>query len=564
VDFVDENEEHLSLLRNHNYHVKIKEVLAAGYASVAEALANPPSNIVVTITENDGTFGLIAFDEQNYLGASAGEIIIRRRADAGHQFSVSTDVAAGWEVVGTSETSEFHEGFALSSWLTVTSSGLTVGKGDVTFDVTENDTDAKRFGYIHLVAGRLHLAVKVVQRFVEIWIEGASELVFEPSSGVFSGQTFQVKWLPAGARVSAAAIPSSGYPAFSYDDDPANDVPGDDFSDASGARDVTFCPAALTAAEIAVNPFAARASIARFVAFYNDEFDSADIELRQVNYHIVPDVDAAYALNSDYVQAFTVRSNTKWAVKPGSLQDFHDIVHELNPSGDGNTTGEQAPFKLVSDETLDGQTATFTLYDPDGLAGDVDVTITATGCGINAVPVSKHIGNGDYLTHAYAGKCWMVQNSREGEHSAELFGLNLAGDRIGSVNNNYGDFTEFIGQGNGYYYTWQQGNAPGNACPAGWRLPTEAEIYTLKPLVEADASGIGKWWLGPGAIAQNTLTGLYNPRQGKWYQWNVELDLWASAPNYFQWFGKVTGEIVIPGRAYQLDQHWYSVRCVQN
>jgi uncharacterized protein (TIGR02145 family) len=573
VDFVDENEEHLSLLRNHNYHVKIKEVLAAGYASVAGALANPPSNIVVTITENDGTFGLIAFDEQNYLGASAGEITIRRRADAGHQFTVSTDVAAGWEVVGTSATSEFHEGFALSSWLTVTSSGLTEGKGDVTFDVTENDTDAKRVGYIHLVAGRLHLAVKVVQRFVEIWIEGPSLLTFEPASGVFSGQTFQVKWLPAGARVSAASIPSSGYPAFAYDDDLANDVPGDDFSDASGMRDVTFCPAVLTAAEIAVNPFAVRASIARFVAFYNDDFASADIELRQINYHIVPDVDAIS--NSGNIHSFPVRSNTEWKVKSGTLSDPDAILDPTNEStlldqsGAYNTApGDAFNLKLVDDAALSKNGGvTLTLTDPTGRAADLLVIIYRLDCGKNGVPVRQQIGNGDYLTHAYAGKCWMVQNSREGtEYSGTAFGWDANDNEMGNPNGMYGDFRAFVGESSGYYYTWQQANKDGNACPSGWHLPAEAEISPLKTLADNDASGIGKWWLPSGAPGVDTFSGCYNIMRDEWYYWGLSNQMWAKANHYYWWgyLGYGTPSLYLPTRQAELNNHWYGVRCAQD
>jgi uncharacterized protein (TIGR02145 family) len=299
------------------------------------------------------------------------------------------------------------------------------------------------------------------------------------------------------------------------------------------------------------------------MAFYSDEFDSTDIEVRQLNYHTAVDVDAAYALNSDYTQTFTVWSNTEWAVKPLSLQDPEVIVHELNPSGGYDATGEKAPFKLVSNEAKDGKTATFTLYDPDGLAGDVTVTITATGCGINAIPVTKHIGNGNYLTHAYAGKCWMVQLSKEGTFSGKSFGYGTSGT-IGNLNNKYGNFTAYLGMGDGYYYTWQQANATNNACPSGWHLPEYAEIAVLKPLVEADISGIGKWWGGTGEDARKGYIGLYNPAQGIWYDWNWYLRLWAKAEHYYWWGGGQGGKIELPSRLYEDAQHWFSVRCVQN
>jgi uncharacterized protein (TIGR02145 family) len=551
VDFVDENEDHLSLLRNHSYHVKIKEVLAAGYASVAEAFDNPPSNIVVTITEDDGAFGLIAFDEQNYLGASAGEVTIRRWADTGHQFSVSTDVADGWEVVGTSATSEFHEGFELT-WLTVTSSGLTVGKGNVTFDVDANDTDARRVGYIHLVAGRLHLAVKVVQRLVEVWITGASELVFEPALGVFTGQTFRVHWLPVGAQVSAASIPHSGYPAFAYDS--SDDVPGEgalaSFGDVSGERDVTFCPAVLTAVEIAANPFVVKSSFARFVAFYNDEFGSTDIEVRQLNYHTSADVNVTYALDG-HEHSFIVRSNTEWQIS--AVSDPQNIL-QATPvplSGGNNTAGETVNFKLVTAGT--SAEATLTLTDPNGRVGNINVIIKGVAvCGTEGNAVSVRIGNNDYLTHMYGTKCWMVQNSREGTaYSSPAFGK--------PSGNFYLGYADYSGQSNGHYYIWSQANAANNACPNGWHLPTDTEINALMNAVNIDKTGIGKWWCGEYGASFDAFAGCYNPDTNSWYDWG-DRGLWWGAVTNRRFTGTTStlGDVNTHGTA------WFSVRCVQN
>jgi uncharacterized protein (TIGR02145 family) len=546
VDFADENGAHLSLLRNHNYRVVIEEVLAAGYASVAEALANPPSNIVVTITENDGAFGLVAFDEQNYLGTGAGEIIIRRWANAGHQFSVSTDVADGWEVVGTSETGEFHEGFELSSWLIVTSSGLTVGKGDVTFSVTENETDAKRVGYIHLVAGRLHLTVKIVQRFVEIWITGASELVFEPSLGAYSAQTFQLHWLPAGAQVSAMSIPHSGYPAFIYAS--SNDVPGEGtlatFGDASGERAVTFCPVALTPEEVAANPYIMKSSFARFVAFYNDEFGSTDIEVSHGNYlTTVSDVKSYYVLGGG-VHSFTVRSNTAWKID--HVDNDIGIQNISLSSGGYNTTGQTVNFQLTRVNANDGKIAKITLVDPTGRVVDVEVPIKGVSCGLNGTGLTKGIGGSrNYMTHAYGTgadqRCWMVQNSREGTASSVA----------------YGDDNSAPYNTSGYYYTYAQ--AETGACPAGWRLFTDAEASTLVTEVNQNKNNVGQWW------NSNLVGCYYTPLHSSGAHW----DTWN---RYGYWWGGETLEVEFGASLqtysyityYDRVSFWFTVRCVQN
>jgi uncharacterized protein (TIGR02145 family) len=478
-------------------------------------------------------------------------------------------VAAGWEVVGTSATSEFHEGFALSSWLTVASSGLTVGKGDVTFDVTENDTDAKRVGYIHLVAGRLHLAVKIVQRFVEVWIEGASELVFEPSLGVFSGQTFQVKWLPAGARVSAASIPSSGYPTFSYDNTPPNDAPGDDFSDPAGERNVTFCPAVLTAAEIAANPYAVRASIARFVAFYNDDFASADIELRQINYHIVPDADAIS--NSGNIHSFPVRSNTKWKVKPGTLSDpdgILDATYEstlLAQSGDYNTSsGNIFNLKLVNDAVLSKNGGvTLILTDPTNRAADVLVSIYKIDCGKNGIPVRQQIGNNHYLTYAYGSKCWMVENSKEGTYSGGAYGYGASGSTVGTITYNAAASGEVCG----YYYTRAQAVGVVNACPTGWHIFTLAEATELTTAVNNDSSGVGKWWT---KASSGALAGYYYPIANpvmpeQWRNFGIHGTWWGDGDFTLHHTADIRNDVFTETmQSSRFTYYWFSVRCVQN
>jgi uncharacterized protein (TIGR02145 family) len=546
VDFAGKDGTRLSLLRNHNYRVVIKEVLDAGYPSEGEAVSNSPSNIVVEITENDGTLGLIAFDEQNYLGASTGEITIRRWDDAGHRFSVSTDVADGWEVVGTSETGEFHEGFELT-WLTVTSSGLTVGKGDVTFSVTENDTDARRVGYIHLVAGRLHLTVKVVQRFVEIWITGASELFFEPSLGVFTGQTFRVHWLPKGARVSAASIPHSGYPAFAYD--PVNDVPGvgalASFGDPSGERDVTFCPTALTAAEINANPYVVKSSFARFVAFYNDDFGSTDIEARQSNYRtILSNVKSYYVLGGG-THSFTVRGNTAWKID--HVENDIGIQGVSLSSGGYNTTGQAVNFQIPVNNANDGKIAKIILVDPTGRVANVEVPIKGVSCGLNGTGLTKDIGGSrNYITHAYgtgaAQRCWMVENSREGTASAKTYANSAATTYANS----------------GYYYTQTQAIA--SACPAGWLLFTDAEASTLLTAANQDKSGVGKWWFGSNRTgchysAAHSLGPL-------WDHWN-QYGYWRGRGLYEIGNSSSSSNNLVTTQYSNRQAHWFSARCVQ-
>jgi uncharacterized protein (TIGR02145 family) len=555
VDFVDENEDHLSLLRNHSYHVKIKEVLAAGYASVAEAFDNKPSNIKVEITENDGTLGLIAFDEQNYLGVNTGEIILPWDAQTNKQFTISTDVANGWEITGKD-----------GDWITLTgaTSGITGVTGNVTFDASANNSGARRVGYIHARAGRLTLDVKVIQLGVGIWITDAGnvgeiqELVFHSAGGTPpAAQQVLVHWVPVGAQVHSMSIPVSGYPVFLYD--PGNHVPGAAvISDPLGEMPIGIRPAAMNVAEIAADPFLEKASIVRFVAFHDDDFVPADIKVRHLN-HTVIDVAAAYLLGA--VSSFTVRSNTEWEISaisdPDGILDL-SCSPLLDQEGGNNTTGETVNFKLVSDDTKSGKSATLTLIDPSGLAGVTYVTIYGFACGKGGNAISVRIGNNDYLTHVYGTKCWMAQNSMEGtSYSSIAFGRNAYGNPFGNF---YPGDADYSGESNGYYYTWSQANTANNACPNGWRLPTDTEINGLISAANLDKTGIGKWWCGAYGESSGAFAGCYNPDgNGYWYDWGTR-GLWWGAVNNRRFTGTAStlGDVNTHGTA------WFSVRCVQN
>ncbi|MDR1273708.1 MAG: hypothetical protein LBK12_04085 [Odoribacteraceae bacterium] len=547
VDFAKSNGSYLSLLRNHSYHVKIKEVLAAGYASVTEAFDNKPSNIVVEITEDDGAIGHIVFDEQNYLGASTGEIIIPGNAQTGKRVTVSTDVAGGWIITGTFATSEPHEGFDVN-WLTAIDP-LTGVNGNVTFNASENDSGAKRIGYIHVLAGRLHLAVKVTQLATGIWITDTvnteiQELIFESTGGVQpAARQFLLHWVPAGAQVNSMSIPASGYPVFAYD--PSHHMPGEGamigISDPSGQMTIDIRPTALTPGEIATNPFIEKASLIRFVAFYNGDFASTDIELRYVNHHTAVDVDAIYKPDGD-IHSFTVRSNTEWYIS--SVSDPQNILQAtpvlLNLSGGYNTTGETVNFRLINGAVSTSGEVTLTLTDPTGRMGDVSVIIKGAACGTEGNAVSIRIGNNDYLTHMYDTKCWMVQNSKEGSSSATRYNNNSA-------------------QVNGYYYTYSQASV-NNACPNGWRLPTYDEIDVVITAAINDEYGIGRWWWGNDGINNDAFAGYYfnGLPSPEWRNWNASGSWWVVGNNAYLYglqgsLAKYTGGV-----------GYNSVRCVHD
>jgi hypothetical protein len=326
------------------------------------------------------------------------------------------------------------------------------------------------------------------------------------------------------------------------------------FGDASGEKDVTFCPAVLTAAEIAANPFVIKSSFARFVAFYNDEFDSADIEVRQFNYNIVPVVKSYYILGGG-LHSFTVRSNTKWAVKEYSVSDLNGILSPSytpslydQPGGYNTAPGDKAYFELVDDKDQDGKTATLTLTDPDGFVADVNITIRAVACGLNGTAYTKDIGGSQlYMTHAYGTgddqRCWMVENSKEGSIAE---GTTSATSYEKRTDPQYAI---------GYYYTYAQASIPGNACPSGWRLFTNDEADVLVAAAKNAPNGIGKWWC---LAANNAFAGIYYSSSGHWGHWQ----------QYGEWWGAETLDVSnvdgLKTSYYLYRQYWFTVRCVQD
>ncbi|MDR1273572.1 MAG: FimB/Mfa2 family fimbrial subunit [Odoribacteraceae bacterium] len=550
VDFVKSDGTYLSLLRNHSYNVKITGVFAAGYASIDEAFDNKPSNIKVEITEEDETIKHVAFNDQNFLGASAGEITIPANAKNGHRFTVNTDVADGWKITGTSATDEPHVGLDVS-WITgiAPASGSAGITTSVTFNASENASGARRVGYIHLQAGRLHLAVKVTQLAIGIWITDAGgtdiqELVFNSTGGAQpAGESFVVHWLPTGAQVNAMMIPVSQRPAFDYD--PAHDTPGEgtmtDVSDPSGYALLTVQPAALTAGEIGT--FVEKASLVRFTAFHDGDFAPADIELRHADYHTVVDVEAYYMIGN--VHSFTVRSNTSWEISdtysdPDGILDLSYTPSLFDRSGGHSSTGEKVYFKLVNDVTKDAKTAELTLVDPTGLVGNVIVTIKGMACGTGGIVVTKHIGSNDYATHLYAGKCWMVNNSREGTYFAQYYN----GNNTGLV---------------GYYYTWAQATTVGSVCPSGWHLPTVAEATDLVTEINDDlSSSKAQWWGGPGML-NSVKVGHYWFNNSTWNFGGIRGEWWCATST--QYFFGTTASMIYPDNG---ATNGYCVRCVQD
>lgn len=162
--------------------------------------------------------------------------------------------------------------------------------------------------------------------------------------------------------------------------------------------------------------------------------------------------------------------------------------------------------------------------------------------------------NGVYLARLYGDECWMVTNSKEGEHSG--YGYGGGGSVLGG-----GTTTDAQPLGlNGYYYSWDQATAKTgdqfNACPDGWHLPNNAEFEALAPFVNADKDGIGKWWTTNEADA--FAGGYYN---GSWDRWGNGGYWWSASARDRVFLASEGGDMNGPAN---YPNRWMTVRCVKD
>jgi uncharacterized protein (TIGR02145 family) len=561
LDFLDANRtNYRDLLRNHNYRIVIKDVSGRGYDTPGDAFNSKAMNMEVDVTVwDDGKMGDIVFDGQNYLSVGPAEFSLPRDAKNDTRFSVVTDVKGGWTITGATDSPQ--SGGTAITWIK-NISGSSTGAGNkdvVSFDVEDNSTGATRTGYIHIQAGRLRFAVKIDQGAdfaIGAWIFDATgirtvpELIFFAPIGVQpSAQQFRVLWAPRSAAVSVSASPATnGGALFAYDTGSGNDAPGTSLTtidDGSGNKLLTVQPTAITAADIATDPFLEKASRIDFTVASGGVYASQGLFLRQITYNIVPVADPYYTINGENY-SFVVRSNTRWAVKPNSLKDPSGLLDlSVDPyaqSGGDNTSlqpsaGNVFYFKMTNDIAKNGADIEFILTDPTGRAADVPIKITGVICGKNGFASTQKIGNNYYKTHLYNGRCWMVQNSQEGTPAATMYDGESA--RV-----------------NGYYYTWEQ--ATQTACPSGWRLPTDGELSALMNTVKKDFTGVGKWWAGSEGVNNRAFAGFC--RGGTWKNWDSGGYWWGGEMKYRSINSSKTS---ITGLYTETSSEWFSVRCVK-
>ncbi|MCD8166667.1 MAG: BACON domain-containing protein [Bacteroides sp.] len=349
LDFVSLKEDgtldaYKPVLRNHRYVFNITRVDGRGYSTVEEALNSEGYNLGVKLYEWDqGEISHFAFNSQYVLGVSQLKFNLNKPGSV-NELLVTTDYPAGWKATVDS---------SLYPWLTVVSSVFTGAnnKDPLVFRTGDNDSGQIRTGYIHVTAGTLEFIITVIQDVEDqlyLTVTDAQgiaikELLFVryPDSNTPVAREVNVTWAPA--TTSVAVSHTNHLPiGFDYGS-------GDNISLLStltgGSHQFTILPPAFTESEIANNPFLEKASTARFTLQEGTESVTESLELRQVSYDLVADLEDIYYMDGS-VQGMKVRSNVSWTAQFRT----NVVVNELiDTSGGNNTTGELVTFRMVAD-----------------------------------------------------------------------------------------------------------------------------------------------------------------------------------------------------------------------
>lgn len=583
VDFSEKSgtsQKYLDVLRNHHYLFDITKVSGYGHNDSYTAFLSDPVNIEAGVLEwNDAELGEIVFDGQNYLSVTPG--LFEFSADK-RQIEVTYDdnilyVKTDYKTAGENSRSGWYVERIVDAtdektkvnWLTLTpEAGNPDIKTKVALTFDENNGSEARSAIVILAAGRLRYQVRVTQSnapviglriYDPLTGNPLDMLLFEIKAGIVpEKKRFKVDWKPTTSTlyVSNNIISENEFPSGEGTGTPVTGTINND----TGTMEYLISLPVVQPDDIdpskGGDPFLNRISTINFSLSSETSFVSKSILLRQINYNLLAEyTESGYLINgSEYT--IPVRSNSNWIVSDitGDTDILADETAIRKQTGGGNTTtGDPLRIKVVpmsQDGSNTGKIAHIHLKDVNDKCSPFIIAFKGVECGIDGVAAPVKIGvNGydntddgekTYLTHMYSGKCWMVQNLREGN----------------PAHKEYSSAPRPPEGARGYYYNYAEISQIG--CPPGWRLPNESELEEM--VNEIPGSPGKEWWMSPDHLAGfgniNGWTGWGS--RGRWISTDPSAMFTAS-------YSETTGTTifrVLPSVG-DIDYILSSVRCIR-
>lgn len=530
------SQKYLDILRNHYYLFDITNVSGYGHDDSHTAFLSDPVNIEAEVLDwNDAELGEVIFNGQNYLSVTPGlfEFSAGKRQDGVDYDDNILYIKTDYRAVGSGAQSGWYVERIVDAadertevnWLTLTPrEGSPDVKTEVALTFDANNDPEVRSAVVFIAAGRLRYKVRVTQSFtpeigVNIYdpVSGnpLNMLLFETVVGVASeGIRFRVDWQPVTStlfitnnKMGDAEFPSGG--------STGTPVTGT-INNGTGTMDYLIIPPVVSLDEInpstGGDPFLDRVSNISFSLSNGTTFVSKSILLRQINYNLIADYRASgYVLNgSEYT--IPVKCNSNWMVSDitGDTEILANQAAIKKQVGGYNvTTGDLLKIKttaMTSDGSNSGKVAYIHLKEVNDKCPPVTIAFKGIECGVDgeAAPIRigvngyDNTGDGEktYLAHMYGGKCWMVQNLREGSPGYKKYRQ--------SPNPPEG--------ARGYYYNYDEIVQIG--CPSGWRLPNRSEVEEI--VSELPGSSGKQWWASPDYLA-----GYGNVSGASWIGWGT-------------------------------------------
>ena len=366
LDFIDNVGDYLDVLRNHSYLFNITSVKGPGFSTETDALFSAPMNIEADVLPwDDGQIGDVIFDGQYLMGVNPGMFNIDKSVQTG-TITISTNWANKPDVVFSSDPDDAS---IAATWLSQNSypAGVpgTNGKTNytLTFDAPENDGIGSRTEYIHIKAGRLTYVVTVTQS--DMITAGISltkngnpvrQLIFASAVDALPApQTLVVDWSPRSTTLSVTTEnPLTGYNTFSF----ASGSPIVTGALTSGPQTYAIQPPAITAADVAGDPFFERQMTATYRLMHNGQMFMENITLQQFVYNADYSKESIYLLDGNN-HSFTVKANVPW--RAILIDDGSNTP--IPPAVNGKTVINTASLPIVTGGWLIG-TGGYNL--PDG------------------------------------------------------------------------------------------------------------------------------------------------------------------------------------------------------